>query len=113
MAQYSAAVIVDLHHSMSLEENTQDRSKKVERTTANVTAMLSARVKVQNCVSNIQEWNTEANAIGKEEEYGCYNLVGHRHPEMFDSIRKWRDHCVECYGHDRAKEGWRKKKPTS
>ena len=75
--------------------------------------MLAARVKVQNLVSNIQDWNLEANATGNEEEYGCYNLVGHRNPEMFGSIGEWRKHCVECYGHDKSKESWRRKKPAS
>ena len=46
---------------------------------------------------------------GTDDEYGCYNLVRHRLPEMFKSIQMWRAHCVECYRHNKCKEGWRKR----
>jgi hypothetical protein len=102
--------MVDMLHSLSIEENSQDKSKKVERSTPKVKEMLAARVTVQNLVSDIQAWNLEANMTGNDDEYGCYNLVGHRTPEMFSSIGSWRAHCVECYGHDRTKESWRHRK---
>ena len=96
-------------HGFSIEENTQDKTKKIVRSTPKVKEMLAARINVQNLVSDIQVWNREANATGADDEYGCYNLVRHRLPEMFKSIQKWRAHCVECYGHDKCKEGWRKR----
>jgi hypothetical protein len=110
LTQYCAAVMVDMLHSLSIEENSQDKSKKIERSTPKVKEMLAARVTVQNLVSDIQAWNLEANVTGDDDEYGCYNLVGHRSPELFRSIGKWRDHCVECYGHDKNKESWRQRK---
>ena len=110
LGQYCAAVMVDMLHSLSIEENSQDKTKKVERSTPKVKEMLAARVTVQNLVSDIQAWNLEANVTMNDDEYGCYNLVGHRYPELFSSIGKWRDHCVECYGHDKTKESWRHRK---
>ena len=56
--------------------------------TPKVKEMLAARINVQNLVSDIQVWNREANVTGAEDEYGCYNLVRHRLPEMFKSIQK-------------------------
>ena len=61
-------------------------------------------------IPNFKAWNLEANVTGDDDEYGCYNLVGHRSPELFRSIGKWREHCVECYGHDKNKESWRQRK---
>ena len=95
---------------MVFEENNQDKTKKIVSSTPKVKKkMLAARINVQNLVSDIQVWNREANATGADDEYGCYNLVRHRMPEMFTSIQKWRAHCVECYGHDKGKEGWKRR----
>ena len=109
LTQYCAAVMVDMLHSLSIEENTQDKTKKIVRSTPKVKEMLAARINVQNLVSDIQVWNREANVTGADDEYGCYDLVRHRLPEMFKSIQKWRAHCVECYGHDKCKEGWKRR----
>ena len=108
LAKYSAAVMVDMLHSLSIEENNKLGTRNVVRTTPKVGEMVTLRASVQNMVMSIQTWNREANSKGTADEYGCYNVVRHRDPKKFDSITIWRAHCVECYGHDRGAEGRRK-----
>ena len=108
LAKYSAAVMVDMLHSLSLEKNAKEGTKNVVRTTPKVNQMVTLRANVQNMVMGIQSWNKEANGREDINEYGCYNVVRHREPAKFESITVWRAHCVECYGHERGAEGRRK-----
>ena len=112
LASYSAAVMVDLLHSLSIEENsklpkTQQSAKNIVKPTPRVGDMITMRANVQNMVMSCQSWNREANTK-LTNEYGCYNVVRHREPKLFESISVWRGHCVECYGHDKGAEGRRK-----
>ena len=110
LASYSAAVMVDLLHSLSIEENSKlpkTAVKNVVRPTPKVGDMVTLRANVQNMVMSCQTWNREANTK-LTNEYGCYNVVRHREPKKFESITIWRAHCVECYRHDKGAEGRRK-----
>ena len=108
LAKYSAAVHVDLLHSLSLEQNCKERNKPITRTAPKVGQMIVARATVQNMVMAIQQWNTGANARSEINDYGCYNVIRHREPVKFDNLTAYRSHCVECYGHERGIGGRRK-----
>jgi hypothetical protein len=54
LAQYSAAVYVDLFPSLLLEEHTKDKNKTVTRTVPKVGPMIVRRPSVQNMVMGIQ-----------------------------------------------------------
>jgi hypothetical protein len=112
LASYSAAVMVDLLHSLSIEENsklpkTHQSAKNIVKPTPRVGDMITMRANVQNMVMSCQSWNREANTK-LTNEYGCYNIVRHREPKLFESISVWRGYCVEFYGHDKGAEGRRK-----
>ena len=108
LAKYSAAVMVDMLHSLSLEKNSKEGTRNVIRTAPKVNQMVTLRANVQNMVMGIQSWNTKANAREDINDYGCYNVVRHREPVRFETVTVWRAHCVECYGHERGAEGRRK-----
>ena len=108
LAKYSAAVMVDMLHSLSLEQNNREGTRNVTRTVPKVGQMLVLRASVQNMVMGIQSWNTNANARDEINDYGCYNVVRHREPAKFETVTVWRAHCVECYGHERGAGGRRK-----
>ena len=77
LATYSAAVMVDMLHSLSIEENSKlpkTAVKNVVRSTPKVGDMVTLRANVQNMVLSIQTWNREANTK-LNNEYGCYNVV--------------------------------------
>ena len=100
--------MVDMLHSLSIEENSKLGTKNAVRTTPKVGEMVTLRANVQNMVMSTQTWNREATSKGTADEYGCYNVVRHREPKKFESITIWRTHCVECYGNDKGAEGRRK-----
>jgi hypothetical protein len=102
LAQYSAAVYVDLFHSLSLEEHTKDNTVKVTRTVPKVGPMIVRCGSVQNLVMGIQQWNTVANSRAEINEYTCFNLVRHRDPAKFDDQTACRTHVVECYGQEKG-----------
>ena len=50
LAQYLAAIHVDLLHSLSLEHNTKDKNSVITRTVPKVGPMIVLRASVQNMV---------------------------------------------------------------
>ena len=62
LAQYSAAIHVDLLQSLSLEQHTKDKNKAITRTVPKVGPVVVLRASVQNMVMGIQQWNTVANS---------------------------------------------------
>ena len=108
LAQYSAAVYMDLFHSLSLEEHTKDKNKTVTRTVPKVGPMIVRRASVQNMVMGIQQWNTVANSRAEINEYSCFNVVRHRDPAKFGDQTAYRTHMVESYGHEKGIGGRRK-----
>jgi hypothetical protein len=101
LAQYSAAVYVDLFHSLSLEEHTKDKTVTMTRTVPKVGPMIVRPASAQNLVMDIQQWNTVANKRAEINEYTCFNVVGHRDPAKFGDQFAYRTHVVECYGHEK------------
>ena len=107
LAQYSAAIHVDLLHSLSLEQHTKDKNKAITRTVPKVGPMIVLRASVQNMVMGIQQWNTVANSRSEINEFCCYNVIRHREPMKFDNQIAYRTHAVECYGHEKGIGGRR------
>ena len=50
LAKYSAAVMVDMLHSLSLEKNSKEGTRNVIRTAPKVNQMVTLRANVQNMV---------------------------------------------------------------
>jgi hypothetical protein len=107
LAQYSAAIHVDLLHSLSLEQHTKDKNSAIPRTVPKVGPMIVLRASVQNMVMGIQQWNTVANSRSEINEFCCYNVIRHREPTRFNDQATYRAHAVECYGHEKGIGGRR------
>ena len=101
LAEYCAAVQVDLQHSLSrvirndkyaLDPNTTYR---VVRPKADKLAMLKARSRIQNMVTSGEDWNSEVNIWTPNT---CVNFFVHRAPITLETEEKWRKHRESCAG---------------
>ena len=101
LAEYSAAVQVDLQHALSrvirndkyaLDLNTTYR---VVRPKADKLPMLKARSRIQNMVTSGEDWNSEVNIWTPNT---CVNFFVHRAPITLETEEKWRKHRESCAG---------------
>ena len=107
LGEYSAAIMVDLKHSISVAkyedlDKEAKKSYKIHRPKPNTDRLTKLRAELPNCLFSAEEWTTQANKLTAISEPTCYNRHKHTKPVTFKDAAAFRDHVAFCFDHGSA-----------
>ena len=103
LGEYSAAILVDLKHSISVakyEDLSKDDKKsfKIQRPKPNTARLTKLRAELPNCLFSAEEWTKAANELAVISEPTCFNRHQHPQPVVFKDATAYRNHVAHCFG---------------